>query len=85
MVRWLEILVGTLRSTVRTHRELALENLALRQQLAVWRARQPRPRLTATDRIFWVVLSRLWKSGRNSLQVVRPETVVGWHRQGFRR
>src|SRR5437870_648394 len=85
MVRWLGILLGTLRSTVRTHRELALENLALRQQLAVWKARQPRPRLTAMDRIFWVVLSRLWKSWRNSLQVVRPETVVGWHRQGFRR
>src|SRR2546422_3852729 len=84
MVRWLGILVGTLRSTVRTHRELALENLALRQQLAVWKARQPRPQLTAMDRMFWVVLSRLWKSWRHSLQVVRPETVVGWHRQGFR-
>jgi len=64
---------------------LALENLALRQQLALWKARQPRPRLTALDRIFWVVLSRLWKGWRKSLQVVRPETVVGWHRQGFRR
>ena len=85
MVRWLGILLGTLRSTVRTHRELALENLALRQQLAVWKARQPRPQLTAMDRMFWVVLSRLWKSWRNSLQMVRPETVVGWHRQGFRR
>src|SRR3989441_4673132 len=85
MVRWLGILLGTLRSTIRTRRELALENLALRQQLAVWKARQPRPRLTAMDRIFWVVLSRLWKGWRNSLQVVRPETVVGWHRQGFRR
>src|SRR5438552_14613030 len=60
MVRWLGILLGTLRSTVRAHRELALENLALRQQLAVWKARQPRPQLTAMDRIFWVVLSRLW-------------------------
>src|SRR5437870_6946000 len=62
MVRWLGILLGTLRSTVRTHRELALENLALRQQLAVWKARQPRPQLTAMDPVFWVVLSRLWKS-----------------------
>jgi hypothetical protein len=53
MVRWLGILLGTLRSTVHTHRELALENLALRQQLAVWKARQPRPRLTAMDRIFF--------------------------------
>src|SRR2546422_7594148 len=85
MVRWLGILLGTLRSTVRTHRELTLENLALRQQLAGWKALQPRPRVTATDRIFWVALSRLWKSWRNSLQMVRPETAVGWHRQGFRR
>src|SRR2546425_1439287 len=85
MVRWLGILIGTLRSTLRTHRELAVENLALRQQLAVWKAGQPRPRLTAMDRIFWVVLSRFWKSWGNSLRMVRPETVVGWHRQGFRR
>src|SRR5207249_10125435 len=85
MVRWLGILIGTLRSTVRTHRELALENLVLRQQLAVWKARQPRPRLTEMDRIFWIVLSRLWKNWRSSLQVVRPDTVVGWHRQGVRR
>ena len=81
MVRWLGILIGTLRSTVRTHRELALENLALRQQLAVWKARQPRPRLRETDRIFWILLSRLWTSWRHSLQLVRPETVVGWHRK----
>src|SRR5437879_7542126 len=85
MVRWLAILVRTLRSTIRTQRELGLENLALRQQVAVWKVRQPRPQLTATDRLFWVVLSRLWMNWRSSLQVVRPETVVRCHRQGFRR
>ncbi len=85
MVRWLWIVLGTLRSAVRTHRELALENLALRQQLAVWKARQSRPRLTEADRIFWVLLSRLWTNWRHSLQLVRPETVVRWHRDGFRR
>src|SRR5213593_3472200 len=85
MVRWLGILLRTFRSAVRTRRELALENLVLRQQLAVWKARQPRPRLTTMDRIFWVVLSRLWKGWRNSLRMVRPETVVGWHPQGYRR
>src|SRR5437879_6575819 len=72
MIRWLGILLGTMRSTVRTHRELALENLVLRQQLAVWKARQPRPRLTALDRICWVVLSRFWKNWQNPLRVVRP-------------
>src|SRR5215475_566227 len=85
MMRWLGVILGTLRSAGRTHRELALENLALRQQLALWKARQPRPRLSAMDRMFWVLLSRLWTSWRHSLLVVRPETVVGWHRQGFRR
>src|SRR2546425_3219591 len=85
MVRWLGILIGTLRATVRTHRELAFENLALRQHLAVSKVRRPRPRLTASARIFWVILSRLWKSWRSSLRMVRAETVVGWHRQGFRR
>jgi hypothetical protein len=84
-VRWFGILSGTVRSCLRTHRELALENLALRQQLAVWKARESRPRLTELDRIFWVCLSRLWTRWRQSLQLMRPETVVGWHRQGFRR
>jgi putative transposase len=85
MVRWLGILFGTIRSCLRTHRELALENLALRQQLAVWKARERRPRLTELDRIFWVCLSRLWTRWRQSLHLVRPETVVGWHRAGFKR
>src|SRR6266566_4593527 len=84
MVRWLGILLRTFRSAARTRRELALENLALRQQLAVWKARQPRPRLTEMDRIFWIVLASLWKNWRSSLQVVRPEIVVRWHRRGFR-
>src|SRR5207249_8022924 len=57
------------------------ENLALRQQVAVWKVRQARPQLRATDRLFWVVLLRLWKNWRSALQVVRPETVVRWHRQ----
>src|SRR5437773_4794550 len=78
-------LFGTLRSCLRTHRELALENLVLRQQLAVWKAREPRPRFTEMDRLFWVFLSRVWTRWRDSLHVVRPETVVQWHRQGFRR
>src|SRR3989441_11503351 len=53
--------------------------------LAVWKAGQPRPRLTAMDRIFWLVLSRLWKGWRNSWRGGRPKTVGGWHRQGVRR
>jgi len=65
-------------------KELALENLALRQQLAVMKRQCPRPRLRRTDRWFWVWLLRAWPNWRKVLLLVRPETVIGWHRRGFR-
>jgi putative transposase len=65
-------------------KELALENLALRQQLAVMKRQRPRPRLRRAERWFWVWLSRVWSNWRRPLLIVRPETVVGWHRRGFR-
>ena len=84
MLKWLSIIVRTLRSALRSRRELALENLVLRQQRAVLKTRYPRPRLTDADRLLWVVLSRFWSGWRDSLHVVQAETVVRWHRQGFR-
>ena len=84
MLKWLEIIVRTVVSTLCTQRSLAIENLVLRQQLAVLKHRHPRPRLTDTDRFFCVVLSRIWADWRESLHIVQPETVVRWHRQGFR-
>ena len=69
---------------MRTHWELVVENLVLRQQLAVLKERNPRARLTHADRTFWVVLSRIWSGWRESLHIVQPETVLRWHRQGFR-
>ena len=65
-------------------KELALENLALRQQLAVWKRQCRRPRLRAADRRFWVSLAQVWPNWRKALLLVRPETVIGWHRRGFR-
>jgi len=64
--------------------QLVLENLALRQQLAVLRRSAPRPRLRLWDRVFWVWLSRWWAGWKDALAIVSPATVVGWHRQGFR-
>ena len=84
MLKWLGIIARTLRSVLRTQRDLALENLVLRQQVAVLKHRHPRPRLTDTDRLFWVLLSRFWFGWRTSLLIVQPETVVRWHQQGFR-
>ena len=67
-------------------RDIARENLALRQQLAVFKRQCPRrPRLLGTDRLFWVWLSGSWKDWRRALILLRPETVVSWHRKGFRR
>src|SRR5450631_2116800 len=78
-------LLGVLRSTFRRRSDLVLENLALRQQLAAFKHQHPRPRLSHPCRLFWVALSRLWPRWRNVLVVVKPETVVGWHRWAFRR
>src|SRR5467141_1487683 len=76
--------LGAARAALRTHTDLALENLALRQQLALLRHRSKRPWFGGLDRPFWVWLSRRWAGWRDALHVVRPETVIRWHRQGFR-
>jgi transposase InsO family protein len=62
----------------------AAEILALRQQLAVCRQSIKRPKLRPRDRIFWVMLSCLWPDWRSALAIVQPETVIRWHRQGFK-
>jgi putative transposase len=67
------------------HRAVALENLALRQQLAVFKRTIPRPPLRPRDRLFWVLLAHAWRNWRSALIVVRPETVVCWHRHWLRR
>ena len=78
------VLLVLVRSVLRSRAALAAEDLALRQQLAVLRRSVKRPKLRARDRLFWVLLYRLWKDWRSSLHMVQPGTVVKWHRQGFR-
>lgn len=65
------------------HRAFALENLALRQQLAMYRRTRPRPAVCWAERLFWVGLRRAWTDWRSALVIVRPTTVVAWHRRGF--
>ena len=62
----------------------AFENLALRQQVAVFKRSVKRPKLQTRDRIFWVWLSRLWPNWQSALAIVQPETVIKWQRMGFR-
>jgi putative transposase len=66
------------------HRQLALENLALRQQLAVYKRPAPRPKLRPADRLFWAGLARLWTGWRHALVIVSPDTVLRWQRRRFR-
>src|SRR5213596_2906797 len=66
------------------HRQLALENLALRQQLTVYKRTVTRPRLRTIDRFFWVGLARVWAGWRRPLVIVTPDTVLRWQRRRFR-
>jgi hypothetical protein len=77
-------LLASLRSAFRTRAELALENLALRQQLATLRRASPRARLRLVDRAFWIALSHIWHRWADVLVIVKPDTVIRWHRAGFR-
>jgi hypothetical protein len=77
------VLTGLLRG-VRTQRVLVLENLALRHQLAVLQRTAPRPRLRTADRLFWVLLSRLWSGWTDAVSMVKPATVIRWQRTGFK-
>ena len=61
-----------------------METVALRQQLAVFKRKQPRPRLARLDRLFWIAMRRLYPGWADALILVKPETVVSWHRAGFR-
>jgi hypothetical protein len=77
-------LLCSLISAFKTRRSLALESLALRQQLAVLQRSVKRPQLSNVDRGMWVLLRRVWTDWASVLVVVKPETVVRWHCAGFK-
>jgi hypothetical protein len=80
MLRTLSILFGLIPCILRSRRSLLLEVLALRRQLAVLKTKRPQPRLALPDRLFWVVLRRLWSGWKEALVIVRPKTVIRWRR-----
>src|SRR5438552_1670499 len=83
----LEILIPLFRSLgiwFRSNAKVQLEVVALRHQLAVRHRQHPKPRFSKADRFFWVWLSRFWPDWRSALLIVKPATVIAWHRQGFR-
>jgi transposase InsO family protein len=85
MLILLATLLSALHSIFRSRAVLELENLSLRHQISVLqRSARRRPKLTSGDRLLWVCLSRLWRDWRSVLAIVKPESVVAWHRAGFR-
>ena len=86
MLIFLATLLGPLSSMLHSPVALELENLALRHPVAVLqRSARKRPKLTPKDCLLWGWLSRLWSDWRSALVIVKPETVVAWHRTGLRR
>src|SRR5499433_3971469 len=80
----LHLLTVAIATTFKSRTALQVENIALRHQLAVLRRSVKRPKLTAADRLLWAWLCEAWSDWRSFLVVVKPETVIGWHRKGFR-
>ena len=80
----LRFLVWIISAALKPKGLLVAENLCLRQQLLVLQRRHPQPRLRNADRRFWICASRWFTDWRNSLLIVKPETVLRWHRRGWR-
>ncbi len=79
------LVFGAVRAACRSRADLVVENLALRQQVTALKQRRPRPPLDDADRGFWVALRSCWSGWASRLVIVKPDTVVAWHRQRFRR
>src|SRR5580692_3298964 len=84
MFRFVRLFLGMPVRFFRVRQSLLLENLALRQQLAVLKRRRRSPCLSPFDKLFWVAVSRFWSGWKQAHVVVTPETVIRWHRAGFR-
>ena len=80
----LHLLAAAASASFKSRTALQAENLALRHQLTVLRRSVKRPKLITADRLLWAWLSQVWIDWRSSLLILKPETVIGWHRKGFR-
>jgi hypothetical protein len=84
MFSLVSIVLSALCSGLKSRRQLMLENLALRHQLTVLKRSVPKPKLSNSDRLLWVLLQRCWSDWQRVLVIIQPRTVLGWHRLGFR-
>lgn len=82
--KWIVVFLSALHSCLKSRIALQAENLALRHEIGVLQRGCKKPHLHSADRFFWVWLSRLWADWASALAIVKPETVIAWHRKGFR-
>jgi len=80
----LHLLAAAVSVAFKSRAAIQLENLALRHQLGVLRRSVKRPKLASADRLLWTWLCEVWSDWRSALVIVKPETVISWHRKGFR-
>jgi len=78
VIFWIFKLIATDRNNI------IIENLALRQQIVVQQRSNKHPKLQNQDRLFWSLLSQFWTEWKSTLLIIKPETVIRWHRQGFK-
>jgi hypothetical protein len=84
MFGWLNFGLRLAVALISSRHHLLLENAALRHQLLVLSRKTKRPRINPVDRVFWVWRSLVWSRWRQTIRLVQPDTVIHWHRQGFR-
>jgi hypothetical protein len=80
----LQVLFSAASATFKSRAAIHLENLALRHQLGVLQRSVKRPKLTPPDRLLWAWLRGIWSDWQSALVIVKPDTVIAWHRQSFR-
>ena len=83
-MRCIRQILHFLRLLLAPRADILLENVALRHQLGVLARQRTHTRFNRLDRVIWVCISRIWTGWRSSLVIVKPDTVVRWHRQGWR-
>ena len=83
MVALLLLFLRSFRVYFQSRADVQTEIVALRHQIVVPQRHTPKPKLTPADRRFWVLLSQLWSRWRSALWIVKPATVIDWHRRGF--
>jgi len=84
MVTFVLAMLAYVQAFLMARYRLAMETTALRQQLAVYKRKQPRPKLRQSHRLFWVALGTVWNKWSEAVILVKPDTVVSWHRAGYR-